>query len=561
MRRVLAVLFGTHLMAAGAVFAQGIPAPADAGRVPRSFQMHPPQFAPEEETIKIPTITPTTQIPPASRGVRFRLRDVRIEGATALSRTELKGLYGQQLGKELPLETIWQLAGAITERYHSRGFFLSRAYVPEQAIDNGVVVIKVVEGYIGKVKFDHPLAKRFVVRKMLDELRRRKPITSDGLEEFLLKLNDLPGASFRAVLLQMDEPGVEEGAVMLAIETSKKQHRGSVTYDNAGSRFLGPNEISANYQASFLPLQQTTIGVLSSLPADEMKYVSVSHMAAVAPNVTAQLRADMAVIRPGYTLKNLDVKSRSTGLGVDMSYQLLRKRRENLAVTAGISGRNTDGELLGATTTKDRVRSVHIGTLYDIFDRWLGYNVVNTEIKQGLPWLGASEKGEANLSRAEATPDFTKVEASASRLQEINKDWYLYAAASGQIASGPLYSAEEFGYGGKAFGRAYDSSEITGDHGIAGSVEARYAHWNTLEPVGLTPYAFYDAGMVWNDDTGAPDSAFGNSAGLGVRFLIQPYAVTGDLSVAVPLSRPTSTTLYGTSTKGPRIGLEFSKEF
>ena len=61
------------------------------------------------------------------------------------------------------------------------------------------------------------------------------------------------------------------------------------------------------------------------------------------------------------------------------------------------------------------------------------------------------------------------------------------AALSGQWASGPLYSSEEFGYGGKNFGRAYDQSELTGDHGVAASVEVDYAGWSAGRPMAFTP--------------------------------------------------------------------------
>ena len=81
-------------------------------------------------------------------------------------------------------------------------------------------------------------------------------------------------------------------------------------------------------------------------------------------------------------------------------------------------------------------------------------------------------------------------------LQGVTPNWSLFAAASGQVASGPLYSSEQFGYGGQAFGRAYDASEITGDHAVAASLGMRYSGIDPMHGVRLMPYGFYDMGRV-----------------------------------------------------------------
>lgn len=130
----------------------------------------------------------------------------------------------------------------------------------------------------------------------------------------------------------------------------------------------------------------------------------------------------------------------------------------------------------------------------------------------------------------------------------------MLTSAEGQLASGALFSSEEFGYGGQVFGRAYDASEIMGDHGLAGALELRYEGLEMLAPARLVPYAFYDVGVVWNVDPGEEQRASGSSVGLGVR-LDLPWGFSGTLGVAQSLTREASAPLYGDGS-APRFLLD-----
>jgi hemolysin activation/secretion protein len=175
-------------------------------------------------------------------------------------------------------------------------------------------------------------------------------------------------------------------------------------------------------------------------------------------------------------------------------------------------------------------------------------------LSHGLPIFGASRQGALNLSRAQAAPDFHKAELSLTRQQALGTEWALVTSAAGQLASGALYSSEEFGYGGPAFGRAYDASEITGDHGIAGALEVRYLGLDIADAVRVVPYAFYDIGTIWNVDPGQEKQASGSSAGLGVRLDLS-WGLSGNIGLAQPLTRAASAPLYGHG-HVPRLLLE-----
>lgn len=539
--------------------AQLLPGAADAGRVnkPLKEPLSPPIVDSQNATPQVMTPAP---IPAAARNVRFVLREVKIEGATAIAPERFADLYKKFVGMEVSLEIPWMLAGEITERYRNAGYFLTRAYVPAQRIKDGVVTINVVEGYIGKVELKHPVASNRVVKGYIDRLVAQRPIRAAAVESFLLRVNDLPGLSFRGVLTATGEKEADEGAVKLTLAPTDKAGKGSFSIDNFSSRFLGPQEASLTYQKSFLPLQQTSVSLLTGVPSDKLKFGTIEHSAAIAPDVTVSVGGGMTKAHPGFSLKRFDIDSVSKTGNIGVTYQPIRQRDENLSAKLSLEARNVRSDILGTPLTRDQVRAARALLSYDKTDQWNGYNVATTTFSRGLDILGASQEGQLNLSRAGATPDFWKAEFTLARLQGLSRDWSLLASASGQMASTSLYSSEQFGYGGQSFGRAYDASEITGDQGLSASLELRYGGWSQLSFISLSPYLFYDIGKAWNKAAGQADPGSGSSAGFGTRFNA-PFDISGNLGIAFPLSKDVGTPIYGDDPDSPRLLLQISKDF
>jgi hemolysin activation/secretion protein len=550
-----ALSLGLYLMLAADAYAQILPGPADIGRIKPDERL-PVEDHSQDRQVTVPSIVLIAPTPNGADALHFTLEQVRIEGATAFTPDELRDIYASYLGKDTILETVYKIAGAITERYRNAGYFLSLAYVPNQRLKHGIVAIKVVEGYVGKVELPDEAANH-VVRTYIERLTALRPVKSDEVESFLLRLNDLPGYSFRAVLSPLEG---EEAAMKLTLVPTEKGGKGTITFDNFSSHYLGPGEFSASYAASLLPLQQTVVSGLSSVPVDRLRYGTIDHTVMLAPDVSLEVNGGVTKAWPGFTLKPLDIASVADSAGIALNYQWIRQREENLALKLKLDSQNVTTDTLDTPLTRDRIRALRANATYDMSDAWRGYNIASLTLSQGIDALGSSGKDDPFLSRPGAVPDFDKAELSLSRLQGITNDWSVYTAASGLWSPGVLYSSEQFGYGGQAFGRAYDTSEITGDRGIAGSLELRYAGWNAWQKVALQPYSFYDIGEVWNYAVGQPKRESGASAGFGLRFTT-PWHESGNIGVAWPLTRQITAPIYGGSTGGPRILLQIGQEF
>ena len=99
-----------------------------------------------------------------------------------------------------------------------------------------------------------------------------------------------------------------------------------------------------------------------------------------------------------------------------------------------------------------------------------------------------------------------------------------------------MFLSQQFYLGGAAFGRGYGSAEISGDNGIAGSLELRFDQkLNYRYLSGYQLYSFVDAGAAWNDGFSYNDGLALTSAGGGVRFFLW-NDLQADVGVAFPLS-------------------------
>ena len=543
------------------VVAQDVPGSADAGRI----EIDPQRLLPprQDRGLILPqSAAPEALIPPeGADAINFVLEDVAITGMSAFSQEEMVDIYRPYIGQEIPLSMVWAFAQEITARYQAEGYFLSRAYVPAQEIEDGIITIGVIEGYIGDINVEGENADNYLVNALRQQIGAQRPTRLDYLENKLLLLNDIPGVYYQAILEKMDADA-PEGAVRLLLKEVETKGRGSVVFNNHGSRFIGPHRASFAYEDSLIPLQNTSVYGLASVPGgDELWAVGISHEVKITPALGVEFSLANTISDPGYTLADDDIESHSIDWGVELSWQIIRQRLQNLELSLALDGRNVKTDILDTPLTRDNVRALRVGAVYDGVDEFIGgYNVLDVRLSRGITGLGANNPGELYLSRADAKPDFTKLETTWQHSQYVSQEWLALTTLSGQYASKPLYSSEEFGVGGSSLGRAYDESEITGDHGIAASIEMQYTAIEPIENFKLTPSVFYDFGKVWNINSAQNDGVSIVDAGIGLD-VSHPSGFNASFSIAQPLTRAVDNPIYGSNGHNPRIYFQVGWQF
>lgn len=128
-------------------YSASVPGPADTGRIQEDKKITRPSKV-DDAKLVVPTSQHDLAIPEAARNVSFSLESVQFSGVTVFTVQELEELYSPYKNKKVTLDVVWIIANKLTDMYRERGYFLSRAVVPPQEIENGPVRINVVEGYI-----------------------------------------------------------------------------------------------------------------------------------------------------------------------------------------------------------------------------------------------------------------------------------------------------------------------------------------------------------------------------------------------------------------------------
>jgi hemolysin activation/secretion protein len=531
-----------HLVAATLVtclavpvaWAQTVPPTVDPGRIPE--RLEPPRRPGVDTRIEVPQIP--SQVPPEqARQIRFVLRGIVVSGSSVYSAEQLRTHYEALIGREVSLLEVYGIANAITARYRNDGYVLSQAVVPQQQIRQGVVQIQVVEGRINRViiRDEGKIPSLQHLLSYANRLRSSQPLKQQELERYLLLLNDFPGMRVSGVLAPSDVPGTAD----LILELQYKRIDAYASIDNRGSRFLGPYQ--GEFSGAFNGVLTTGDRVLyryvvSLFQPRELQFHEARYQVPVFDQGTIlEVWGNFARTRPGFTLRELDIEGESYSWNIRLRHPIIRTRGMNLWVYGGFDWRNSRNDVLTATFSDDRLRVIRYGLIYEAVDRLRGVSFLEVQVSHGIDTLGA--RGN---SREFGRPDFTKVVLDFQRNQQVWGPVTAFFQFTGQYAGTQLLAPEEFGLGGRTYGRAFDPSEKTGDHGFAVAAELRY----TIDPfklpqldvpVALQLYGFGDWGRVYHIES-STRKTFESlaSAGVGIRFNIGQH-LSGQVEGAVPI--------------------------
>ena len=544
--------------ASGQSAAQALPGSVDPGRIQRDQAQ--PSLKSNAKPIIETSRSIQAQAPEGADNIKFTLRSVTLDGVSVFNPGDLEPLYANKIGKAIPLSFVWDLAATITQYYRDRGYILSAAYVPQQKTNSGDVRIHAIEGRISRVEIESKNKQDRVVRAIINDIIAQNPLRIQDLESNLLRLNDLYNVRFQA-LLKRDVNGQRGDAILSLTELDAGKSSLSLSSNNYGSQFVGPFRSNITAQHSFADYHQTTFSALASKPGrNELGLISAVHRVQLTPAIKLDGSLSKTKSRPGHSLRTNDIESNSFSWGLGATWTPIRLRNENLNLFGRFEFLNSNTNSFSSALTRDKVRIFRLGANYDFADKFKGLNTFKLTASKGVSWFSGSKEGDTNISRTGASPTFSKIEISYQRRSFAYKGLALSLQANAQIASRSLYSSEEFGYGGINFGRAYDFSEITGDHGLSASAELSYTGINPIKSIQINPFVFYDIGKAWNKGEASIRHISASSAGAGVRVYDLQRDISFNSTIAAPLTKSIDTPLYGNG-KNPTVRFEISKEF
>ncbi len=516
-----------------------VPSTADPGIIIRDLGETAPTLSRDDELI-IMDQEDTADADLSTEKI-FTLKGVKVGGSTVYDQNEINALAADYINNPVSFADLNALTRDITRQYRADGYLFSRAILPPQEIEGGIVELQVIEGQLTEVEIVGDFKDHYdLIKNFAEKIKSSGPTNSEDLERYLLLIDDLPGIKARSLLQPSSTPG--GGKLLITIE--QDPFEGSLSIDNRGSKFLGRTRGTAvgAVNSLFGIHDRTTLRTILAQDTEELRFFDVSHEQQIGTE-GMRLKGRFAITstEPGSSLDINNVEGDSRLFNLEGLYPLIRGRQYNVNLLGGFTALNSESDILGIRVSEDRVRYLTAGTRIDFTDSWAGVTQFDISASQGVDWFNATDDG-LGRTRSNGEHNFLRANVSAVRIQDLPDRFSLFLSAAAQYSPDTLLSSEEFSVGGGQFGRAYDSGEITGDQGVSGAIELRYGGAVSNEYIkSYQLYSYYDIGKVWNDDALVGEQSHESlaSSGLGIRFNLK-YDLSGYVEVNKPLTRNVS---------------------
>lgn len=547
--RLLSVVVATSAVGSGLVYAEAASgwettstSVAQAGEAEAAGQQQDQSSSEQAQTVA----AAAPAIPP------FDIDEFRVDGGENLPQEELEEAVYPFLGPKRTAEDVDKARAALEKAYHDKGYQTVSVSVPQQNVENGIVILAVTEGKIGNLRvknsryFDQELIKRKAPSLKEGTLPNFDEVTKD-----IVALNQWPDRRITPALRAGATPGTVD--VDLNVEdtlpfhasvelnnrqspnTTELRTNTTISYDNLWQR---GHSLSVSYQVA--PERPDDAEVLSgSYLARLTDWTSVLFYGVDSKSNIAAI-GGMNVIGPGQvfgvrallTLPALDGYYHSLSFGldykdfgqiIDMGSETFSSPITYYPATAAYS----------ATVKRDQ-----------------SLTQANASATFNLRGFG-SGFDEFWAKRAYADSNFFHFNADVQHTQDLEHGFQVFAKVQSQIADGPLVSSEEFSLGGAETIRGYLESEVIADTGIFGSIEIRspdLAQWINADIKGEGEaetrkfftewrlFAFVDGGVaIIHEPLPEQESNFDLwSYGVGSRFKIMDH-LNGSVALAVPM--------------------------
>lgn len=462
---------------------EGVPS---AGDLLRQVTPPPPPALPQPVLPGVGNLPPAPMraLPPG--GQQVQVNRIDIVGNRVIDRATLQQLVDLEVGKSMTLANMEELATGITRFYRSRGYFVARAYVPEQDVTDGTLRLQVVEGNYGRfVLTNRSIVRDDVVQGLLDDIKDRDIVSLDTLERAMLIINDTPGSKVvRADVM----PGERVGTSDFAIGTEATPRLdGFVLVDNHGSRYTGRDRVS--------------FGGNWNSPSQRGDRLGVSGLATVNGNLLNARAAYSALVRSdgtrleaaaGRTTYNLggvyaalDATGTADSYELNVSHPWKRTRNASLALGVGYVHRELRDEV-GAVSTRTSKRSDAIAFRADgnWTHPWMsldGLTTLQTSVTVGRLALNDATAKAQDAAGARTAGEWSKLNLAVSRISLLPNDLQLTALARLQTTLGGrnLDGSERLTVSGAGNVSAYPMGELAGDQALVTRLELTV-------PMGLT---------------------------------------------------------------------------
>lgn len=405
----------------------------------------------------------------------FLVKTIRIAGNTLFDSATLHALVADAEGKELTLSQLGERVARISEYYHAHGYPLAQAVILAQVIQDGVLVIDVIEARYGEITFhNQSRVKSSLLQNTLSTLEPGQPIEETSLNHALSLLGEIPGVIANATL----KPGETVGTSDLQVDATRgRAITGSLTLDNYGDESTGQARLSATINL-INPLGHGDVLSLSGLTSGRgTNHGRLGYETLVSGRGT---RVGAAYSTLHYILGEPFTLLDAHGIAQVKSFwvrtPLKRSREFNLYGLVHYDAlRLRDRIDVGSVRTDRHLDNATVSFAGDFRDTLLSGGITTWSLgwKPGRVTFDDAAARAADAGMANTAGHFSKWNLHVSRLQGLDAKSGLYLAFASQWTNANLDSSEKMIIGGPYSVRAYDVGAVSGDRGYTGTAEIR----------------------------------------------------------------------------------------
>lgn len=525
-------------------------AQADAGSLLRESQQ-PPRSVPALPEVRAPRVLKDS-------GMRLRVTRFVVEGAKSIDAAELEAALAGRLNQEWGFAGLQDAADTVAAAYRARGLHAT-AYLPEQALANGVVRIVVVEGRLGKLLIEvapgaaPPLA---LLRDMISQGQQPGTVINvRALARGSRLANEVPGVDAQVSLRAGAKPGETD---IIARIGAKPAVSGTLGMDNHDGRATGEVRASVHLQWANA-LGQGDEWQFTGQVSEGKRYARLAGSWAL----NAQgLRLQWQATQMRYALAGEFASSGAAGDATTallaLQHPLQRGPQHTLTLTGELEQRALRNDSAAGPLSDKRLQLLNLRLSGERSDDWAGGGAVNGAVTLSLGQLDLSGNA-ADLAQDAAGPQrdgrFAKLAWQLGRVQRVADNASVWLSAHGQWSDSNLDSSEKFSLGGANGVRAYPALEASGDHGLLVTAEYRQ---QLREKLQLS--LFYDHGRVRRDsrpyDNSPSPSASLKGVGLALEWQMNSSAVAR-ISAAQRVGRNPWATASGNDSDGTQRKPQF----
>jgi len=510
----------------------------------------PPLPSPELPRREVPKLHENLGLPNgADRVLNFRIAHVRIMGATVIPEDRIAREFTGLIDKPITAAELQASLDRVNKLYEQAGYALGRAFIPPQVMQGGTLIVRVVEGYIGRITIETDSES---ARRSIETFSRRiteeRPLRTETLERYLLLISDIPGVKIGGQLTGMD---VYTGAATMALKAEHDRLTLDTALDNRAN--LGSTPFQTYLTGAVNDVlgdgEQLALTALATPDIGSNQYFRLAYSTYIGSDgLRATVGGSFAKSQVEDLPSSYDLNGTSSEVDAAVSYPFIRSVKENLVGSVGVYGVEAYNDLNDVRFSEDSIRATYADANYNKrFGDRLSF-ASSLRLTQGLDIFGAGPSNRVH-SRLGASPNFFKVHGTANASYALTEKLGLSAGLEGQYSPDSLYASEEIAFGGARFARGYDTSEVTGDSGYGSSLQLQYRlDTEMLGGWTITPYTFIDHSHVYNKPVDLQGNAKLVSTGIGTIFSNRKW-----LAVGVEVDKPINRDVISRGNKDPRV--------